>query len=59
MPGRGSSSGDKGWAGVAEEGEEGRVGEGVVGTGVSSTLGFFLRNVTGTSATRTSPEAAG
>lgn len=60
MPGRGSSSGEKvwDWAGVAEEGEEGRVGGGVVGVGFSSTLGSFLRRVTGTSATRTSPEAA-
>ncbi len=60
MPGRGSSSGDEvwAWAGIAEEGEEGRVGGGVVGIGISSTLGSFLRKVTGTSATRTSPEAA-
>lgn len=64
MPGRGSSSGDKvwAWAGAAEEGEEGRAGVvvgggGVVGTEVSSTLGSFLRKVTGTSAIRTSPEA--
>lgn len=64
VPGRGSSSSAEkvwAWPGVAEVGEEGRVGGGVVGKGASSTLGSFLgsflRKVTGTSAIRTSPEA--
>lgn len=65
MPGRGSSSSAEkllAWPRVAEDGGEGRVGGGVVVKGVSSTLGSllgsFLRKVTGTSAIRTSAEAA-